>query len=200
LLVFLHVSSKQRALQSALSDALPGVTVTAVGRIGDFDRALKDGTDAVLALPVVLNAKGLIVQVQGVRGGATDETYSLVGADSAPSPGAVKSVGAVDILGRDGTNSFVQGLLGSQPKVERVTKIEDLLPLLQVQTVEAILCPTRLVGELKSVTKLTLAQTDLAKRVGLPALASFGGPGADVASAVKQSTAAAKAVGVESWK
>ena len=43
LLVFLHVAAKQRAFQTELQAALPGIVVTAVGRTGDFDRALGEG-------------------------------------------------------------------------------------------------------------------------------------------------------------
>jgi len=53
------------------------------------------------------------------------------------SPGMVersrRSVGALDFLGRDGMATFVQSVVGAHPKVERVTKVEDLLPLLQVR-------------------------------------------------------------------
>src|SRR6188508_1234335 len=133
LLVFLHVAAKQRAFQTELQAALPGIVVTAVGRTGDFDRALGEGQDAVLALPVVLAAHGLTPVMRGVRQGAHDEKYALVGAEAAPDPGKVAAVGALDLLGRDGMVSFVQSLIGAHAKVERVTKVEDLLPLLQMQ-------------------------------------------------------------------
>src|SRR4051812_47077791 len=129
LLVFLHVAVKQRALQTEIEAALPHVTVTAVGRVGDFDRALKDGQDAVLTLPLVLAAHGLAVALRGLRGGASDEKYALVGADAPPDPARVTAVGVLDLLGREGMNSFVHNLVGGAPRVERVTKVEDLLPL-----------------------------------------------------------------------
>src|SRR6187402_3492448 len=135
LLVYLHVSLKQRAFQSLLQNALPGVDVTAVGRISDFDRALSDSPDAVLTLPMVLAAKNMPVLLQGRRAGSGEEKYALVAPDAAPDAARVKAVGALDVLGRDGTNTFVNRLLGTSTKVERVTKVEDLLPLLQMQRV-----------------------------------------------------------------
>ena len=107
LLVYLHVSLKQRAFQGLLQSALPGVDVTAVGRISDFDRAMSDSPDAVLTLPLVLSAKNMRVQLQGQRSGSGEEKYALVAADAAPDPARVKAVGALDVLGRDGTNLFV---------------------------------------------------------------------------------------------
>ena len=43
LLVFLHLMMKQRALQAELQAALSALTITAVGRVADFDRALAQG-------------------------------------------------------------------------------------------------------------------------------------------------------------
>jgi hypothetical protein len=201
LLVFAHVAIKQRAFQTLLQEALPGLSVTTVGRVADFDRALADGPDAVLAMPIVLQAHGLSPKLHGQRGGSPDEKYCLVGADVPPSPGSVRTVGALDLVGREGTNAFVHGLLGSEPKVERVTKVEDLLPLLQMQRADAVLLPARLLAELRSTSSLSLASRELATKVGIVAVASVGDGGAQaVADVGKLSGDAAKALGVESWK
>ncbi len=201
LLVFVHVAVKQRALQSQLQGALPGIDVTAVGRISDFERTLKQGTDAVLTLPVVIEAFKLSVALRGQRAGNAQETYSLVAAGAAPDPNQVAAVGALDLLGRDGTNNFVKDLLGRACRVERVSKVEDLLPLLQMQRVEAILLPARLVSEIKATSKLDLAGTELAKKVGLPAAASVTATGSQVISALgKMPANVQRILGVDSWR
>lgn len=201
LVVFLHLAVKQRALQSALQDALPGVKVVAVGRIGDLERELKDAADAVLAIPPVLSNFKLNPKVRGMKGGSPEEKYALVGVDAAPDPAKVASVGALDLFGREGTNGFVKGLLDASPKVERVSKVEDLLPLLQMQRVESVLLPTRLVSEIKAASKLNLVTKELGKLVGLPAVAVIT-PGGDkiVAAISKMSAATSKTLGVDSWR
>jgi hypothetical protein len=201
LVVFVQTAVKQRALQGMLQAALPDLTVTAVGRIADFDRALEESPDAVLTLPIVLEAKGLNPQVRGYRNGAADELYALVGVDASPSPSAVKTVGAVDLLGRDGTNNFVRGLVGASVKVERVTKVEDLLPLLQMQRADAVLIPSRMYSDLVSTSSLRLAQSELPARVGLPAIAGLGGAATVVVDLVsKLGGDAAKTLGTDSWR
>jgi len=201
LLVFLHVAAKQRAFQTELQAALPGVAVTAVGRTGDFDRALSEGQDAVLTLPVVLAAHGLAPVLRGVRQGSADERYSLVGTEAAPDPGTVTAVGALDLLGRDGMTAFVYTLVGRHPKVERVTKVEDLLPLLQMQRVEAILLPSRLLSEVKMASRLNLASRELTAPVGLPTVARLGESGVQVMSAIKRlPNGITRAFGVEEWR
>ena len=201
LLVFLHVAAKQRAFQTELEAALPGIVVTAVGRTGDFDRALGEGQDAVLTLPVVLAAHGLAPILRGVRQGSADEKYSLVGTQATPDPNKVATVGALDLLGRDGTAGFVQSLVGAHPKVERVTKVEDLLPLLQMQRVEAILLASRLLPEVKMASRLNLSSRELPATVGLPTVAKLAAPGAQVLSAIKRlPNGITRAFGVEEWR
>lgn len=201
LLVFLHVALKQRAFEGQLQAALPSLEVKAVGRLADFERALADGTDAVLSLPPLLASRGLAVKLQGQRDGSSDERYALVGSVLAPDPTRVSAVGALDLLGRDATNNFVCALLGGRPKIERVTKFEDLLPLLQMQKVEAILLPSRLLPEVKAASRLALAQRELTARVKLPAVAGVGAGGSDAAAAVARLPGkVSRTFGVEEWR
>jgi hypothetical protein len=201
LLVFVHVLVKQLAFQRALQAALGRVAVTAVGRISDFERKMQEVPDAVLTLPIVLRAKGLVPRLQGLRQGAADETYALVGVAAPPDPAAVGAVGALDLVGRDGTAVFVTEMLGRTPKIERVTKVEDLLPLLQMQLVDAVLLPERFLPELRSTSRLDLVTTALPKRVGLPALVAVGGGGDDViAAAAALAPPALKLLGVDAWR
>ena len=201
LLVFLHVAVKQRALQGELQAALPGVDVTAVGRVGDFERTQQEGVDAVLAVPPVLAAFKLTAKLRGFRGGSFEEKYSLVGVGSEPDPSKITAVGALDLLGRDGTTGFVKGLLGASPRIERVSKVEDLLPLLQMQRVDAVLLPSRLFSDIKSASKLALVQMELSKTVGLPAAAAVTAAGEQIIAAIKNMPAAAdKTLGVDPWR
>jgi hypothetical protein len=201
LLVFLHLAVKQRALQGDLEAGLPGLTVTAVGRLGDVDRALSQGQDAVLALEPVLRARGLAPKLQGYRSGSADEVYTLVGVDAAPDPQRVQVVGTLDILGREGTTAFVHEVVGATPRVERVTKVEDLLPLLQMQRADSILLPVRQTADLRQMTQMNLAQSELPKRVGLPALAQLTPAGAAAAQGLlKLPPALLHGLGVDAWR
>lgn len=201
LLVFVHVAVKQHALQGMLQSGLRGIDVTAVGRIGDFERTLKSGIDAVLSTPPVLSAFRLNAKLRGVRGGRTEERYSLVGVNTEPDVVRIASVGALDLLGRDGTNAFVRQLLGASPHVERVSKVEDLLSLLQMQRVNAILLPSRLFAEIKAASNLALVQKELVQLVGLPAVAPTTPAGAQILAAIaSMPTALSKTLGVDSWR
>ncbi|HKY39316.1 MAG TPA: hypothetical protein VJN18_25435 [Polyangiaceae bacterium] len=200
LLAFVQTSIKQRALQQLLQDALPSLSVTTVGRVADFGRALAEGQDALLTLPIVMSSRGIVPQVLGRRGGSSEEPYSLVGANGPPALASLRTVGAIDMLDRAGTNALVQNLVGKAVKVERVTKVEDLLPLLQLSRADAVLLPSRLFWDLKATSSLHLEQRELPTRLGLPALASVGPNGAEVvAQASKLTGKAAWLLGVDSW-
>lgn len=201
LLVFLHLALKQRALQGELQGALQGMAVTTVGRIGDVDRALQEGQDAILTLPPVLRARALTGSLQGLAAGAEDEPYALVGVNTVPSVAGLSSVGALDLLGREGTVSFVGQLLGRETKVERVSKVEDLLPLLQMQRVEAIVVAARLVQDLREMSRMNLTLLPLEKRVGLPAVAALGPLGKEAVSAIARlPESASRLLGVDAWR
>lgn len=195
------MAMKQRALQSRMAEALPGVDVTAVGRIADFDRALAANPDAVLSLPLVLDSRGLAPALRGARQGKTDEEWVLAAEGTAPTAARVTSVGALDLLGRQGTAQFVKDLLAASAKVERVTKVEDLLPLLQMRRVECIVLPGRLFSSLRGMSRMNLVSTSLETRVGLPAVASTGAGGPLLLKAIRALTgASASTLGVDSWR
>jgi hypothetical protein len=85
--------------------------------------------------------------------------------------------------------------------VERVTKVEDLLPLLQMQRAECICLPARLFTEIKGVSRMNLLSMELKKRVGLPAATPIGPNGASVLSALKGlSSSASNSLGVDGWR
>jgi hypothetical protein len=201
LVVFVQTAVKQRALQAMIQSALSGLSVTAVGRVADFDRALEESPDAVLTLPIVLEARGMTPQVRGYRNGTPDEPYALIGVDAPPNAASIKTVGVVDLLGRDGTNGFVRGLVGSAVKVERVTKVEDLLPLLQMQRADAVLIPSRLYSDIASTSSLRLMRYELPTRVGLPAITGLGGGGSQAVDQVSRlGGEAAITLGTDSWR
>lgn len=198
LVVFLHLDMKQRALQEMLASALEGVDVTAVGRYSDLERQLSAGVDAVLALGPVLSSLNLKPAVTGLYGGRDTEPYALLRRSKSP---GVHKVGAVDLLGRKGTNSFVQEVLKSRVEVERVTKLEDMLRLLQFEMADAILLPERMVAPMRSKSELALESSRTPSEVGLPALSVVTPNGNPIADKLKRvPTSVRSQLGVDSWR
>lgn len=203
LYVYLPLDVPPRALEKGLGAGLPGVTITVFGRYKDFEKAAeRDHPDAVLSLRPVLELRKLTPTLQAMSGGKASETYvaMTVGDVSALSG---KSIGAVDLMGRKETTTFLARLLAlPDPKVTWVTKTEDLLPLLQFQTADVVLLPKRSVGSLKSKSSLNLKTTGLPTiEIGLPALAITGPGGAAISDGVRKLPKDLNLmIGVDQWQ
>ena len=181
LFVFLQLDVKSSALEQALQKELPGLAVTVFGRLRDFqDSIATKNPDAIVAIAPLLEQAQAKPALLGVRGGKEWEPYLLVmtGAAAAASGStrpslAGKTIGIVDLLGRDGTQAFAAAAVGtSDVKIKRVAKIEDLLPLLEFSAADAVLIPSSAVMRFTARTRLAMAVRDLPNaRVGLPAVA-----------------------------
>ena len=145
------------------------------GRFRDFEEGLSNGhPDAVLSITPVLEQRGKTALLQGQRGGRSAEPYVLASVNQ-PLNGSLagKTIGVVDLLGRDGTQTFLNGLLKTTDiKIKRVAKIEDLLPLLEFSAADGIVLPSSMLGRLLERTRLVIKTKQLpGGPVGLPAVA-----------------------------
>lgn len=173
--VFLQVDVKSSALEQTLQKQLPGLAVTVFGRFRDFQDGMDTkNPDAILAIAPLLDLDHRKPALQGVKGGKEWEPYMLVTASpNPPASWGGKTVGIVDLFGRDRTQAFAATAVGSKDvKVKRVAKIEDLLPLLEFSATDAVLVPSSAVKGLTERTRLPLTVRELpGAHVGLPAVA-----------------------------
>lgn len=161
--VFAISNVRPHVLQKMLEQAMPGVTVDVFGRVGDFSRALEESPpDAAVALAPVLESLGHKPVVQGAHGGSPIEPCVILSeADIRPDQLSRIRIGCIDYVGRKKLPAFVAALLGvdSVAEVQRVTKIEDLLQLLQFDRADAILLPERFLPEIRELTKMSFKLT-----------------------------------------
>jgi hypothetical protein len=172
--VFLQLDAASSAVERALQEHLPDLAITVFGRYRDFEEAL--GTvhpDAVLSITPVLEYRGEQATLQGKRGGDSVETYVLASTAKLDGPLAGKTIGVVDLMGREGTQAFLGRLLGtSDVKMKRVSKVEDLLPLLEFTAADGVVLASAAVPRLTERTRLSIKTRDLPDgSVGLPAVA-----------------------------
>jgi hypothetical protein len=205
LYVYVHTDSKSATLEKALQDRMPSLTVTVFGRFRDFEEAM--GTrrpDAVVALQPLLASQNVPVALQGLRGEHDWEPYVLLAPGAVDGPLSGKVIGVVDLLGRDGTQEFVTRLLKtSDLKLKRVTKMEDLLPLLQFSAADAVLVPAASVKSVTERSRLPLKVREVPDaRVGLPAVGILNAKVRDLM--IKQIQAldgeTNRTLGIERWR
>jgi hypothetical protein len=173
--VFLPLDAKSSVVEKTLQGRLAGLSITVFGRFRDFDEAGSAAKpDAVVSIPPVLESRGMKPALQGTRGGKATEAYVLASVGQ-PLAGSLagKTVGAVDLLSREGTQSFVTGLLKStEVKIKRVAKIEDLLPLLELSAADGVVVSSSILAKFMERTRLPVKTRDLpGAQVGLPAVA-----------------------------
>ena len=159
LYVFLYTDAKSTVFERTLQMKLPEISVTVFGRFRDFEEALTARPpDAVLALDPLLQSRNLKAALHGVSNGDKTQLYVLLSA-GAPLTGSLngKTIGVVDLLGRQETQTFV-GKLVKAPDVhiKLVTKLEDLLSLLQFSAADAILVPSSMVKPFTERSRLAL--------------------------------------------
>jgi hypothetical protein len=203
LYMFVHTLLEPRALGQHFETIMPGVSVWVLSRAADFAQIRDRHPDAVVALSPVLTAHGFTpISLQGHRAGRASEPYVLLSTGPVQ-PDRLRSVGAVDILGRRKMPEFVASLLGgNEPTVTPVVKLVDLLALLQLGKVEAIVLPAREAGALTSRTRLPLTETRLnGPGVGLPAFCAVTQAGRQIErmlTSVPLKTL--QEIGVDSWR
>lgn len=205
LYVYLHTEVKSSTLEKTLRQALPDLEVTVFGRFRDFEEAIsRRKPDAVLALQPLLATLSLPPALQGLRGDRDWEPYVLISEENAAEGGpAARVVGVVDLLGRTGTQELVTRLLGKTAvELRRVTKLEDLLPLLQFSAAGAVLVPGSAVKSISERSRLHLKVYNLPDaKVGLPALGVWRADPRPIVDKVQGLDAATlRMLGLDRWR
>jgi hypothetical protein len=206
LFVFVPTDVRAKAMQQDISEVCSDITVTVFGRGKDFrEEVAKSPPDAILSLlPVIDRSSPFETIMRGVQNGYTEEEYVLVSVDKALDLGQIqtKKIGVVDLLGRKPMGEFVSQLFQADIKLKRVTKQEDLLPLLTFGSVDAIFVSERLYRQIKNRSNLNLISTSLNIKVGLvsAALASSAAKEKIVSCLKKFDAKINGTLGVDQWR
>lgn len=204
--VFLQLDAKPNVVEKTLQQQLPELNVTVFGRLRDFEDGLTNNhPDAVVSIGPILKKHGKAPSLQGYRDGKSVEPYVLASINQ-QLEGALggKTIGVVDLLGRDGTQTFVNGLLNATDiKVKRVAKVEDLLSLLEFSAADGIVLPSAMLRVLMERTRLAIRWKQVpGAPVGLPAVAVLNALARDVVVKSFQHLDASskRLLGIDSWR
>jgi hypothetical protein len=176
------------------------------GRFRDFEEAMTARRpDGVVALQPLLSSLSVPVVLQGLRADHEWEPYVLLSTGAGVDGSlAGKVIGVVDLLGRNGTQEFVTRLLKTDDlKLKRVTKMEDLLPLLQFSAADGVLVPAASVKSVTERSRLPLKVRELPDaRVGLLAVGVLSARARDVMVKQIQSLDGEtnRTLGIERWR
>ena len=203
--VFPFTDMSPHTLQSMMSAAMPGVEVTVFGRVGDFKERLQSSApDAAIAVAPVLEALGQQVKLRGTLRGQPTEPYVLLSAQALSVTAlASKTIGSVDLVGRSELPGFVGSVLHlpESPKIQRVTKVEDLLQLLRFGKADAVLLPERLAPALRAQTKMNVEVLRVPGAAAARTAVAFPGNRSNVESYVRAlPQAVMRELGLDGWQ
>lgn len=154
------------AIQKVLSQHIQGTEVKVFARLEDF-RALvqSERPTAILAQPAVIRAMGgYRTALQGTRKGAPDEPCQLLSIDSGVDPDRMAgiTIGVFGSMERDSLEAFVRRSIPGNPRIRRVTKVEDLLPMLIFHLVTAVLVDRSTIDVFRMKSQANLIAAPLA--------------------------------------
>jgi hypothetical protein len=175
LYVFVPTEVSSNKLQQKIGSYCSGVDVTVFGRAKDFHNKVKavPPTAILSLLPVIEHTLLFNAAIMGLRNGVSSEGYVLVSVDKTLRLDSLhnKKIGVVDLLGRKPMRLFIEQLLKTKIKLKRVTKVDDLLPLITFESVDAIFISESMFRQLKSKSKQNLVATPLNINIGLASAA-----------------------------
>ncbi len=157
------------------------------------------GAAGVVASPEVLRAHGLEPSLFGA--GAMVRYQAVALQPVTREQLASATLGIVDDLGKKQITERANQLVGGTPKLRRVTKVEDLLPMLQFKLAVAVLVREAELAELRRRTRQELYSLELQGSQTTIAVAWGSGGNRELAErAVRGMSLSAKGLlGVEKW-
>ncbi|MBF0226590.1 MAG: hypothetical protein HQK76_14135 [Desulfobacterales bacterium] len=167
LYIFYPNNMRPQIFQKKMGDVSPNLKITAFGRYKDFIAQIEmSNPEAIITKQVLIEEiENYSIKLEGSRDGANTEPYVLLAVDKQLDLKAIqdKQIGMLDILGRKGMKKFITNFFDPPPKLQRVSKIEDLLPLLTFDMAQGILIPEAYISYFKNISNLNFIVTQLPK-------------------------------------
>lgn len=202
--VYYPTDIKPIAIQNQFSENCPGITITALGRYKDFSTMLaQDPPDAIITITYL--AKQLpdyTIALNGVRKGKTKESYVILSINDSVTIdqlGPESIVGILDFLGRAEMAAFISELTAKKLKLKRVTKVDDLFPLLSFNMVQAVICTENNSDYIKQISHLKLISVPIpGKTFGIVSVAT--NKNTNSALIVEMIKKTKSVIGIDTWE
>lgn len=204
LYVFFPSTVQPKTLKEQIKAQYDG-DVEVFARYKDFTQKVQeDNPEAVLTKPLLLQGiSGYSTVLKGVRKGDADEKFLLVSVDKPLDPSAIseETIGILDFLGKKSIIKFVSTGFSTPPKLNRVIKNEDLIPLLNMNMAAGVLVPEFVLEYLKKESNLNFQAVETDLKTEIISLAVKEGVQTKAAENIKKfNSSINKNLGVEKWQ
>jgi len=165
--VFFPSSINSQSMQNAMDGLMKETSVTVFVRYNEFiSKVNSEPPDAVITKTMLVQEQlgEYEILLNGERNGKTVENYVILSAGEQFNADSVNSetvIGVLDVLGRTGMNSFSKLFFPVQPKLKRVSKLEDLLSLLSFDLIAGIMVEDKFTDYFKSTSQMQFTITPL---------------------------------------
>ncbi len=164
------------SIQQKLTQLKPNYKIIVFGNYADFiESSIDDAPDAIITKPNLLKIfKGYTKVLSGLKNGKETEPYVLLSINKKIdiSQNSTKTVGVLNFLNRKDMDTLFIRYFKALPKIKRVMKVEDLLPLLTFRMVNAILISQNQVDYFKEKSNMNFIVSELPGfRIGIVMLA-----------------------------
>jgi hypothetical protein len=208
LLVCLPGKQNTQQIQSGFDALLGPGNVSVFGRIKDLELTIATTPEvAIISTESFFNYvqeyKPILI---GKIDGQTGERFLIISASKDVTKENIsdKKVGIVDFLGRDRLPQFLKDQFNISAKIlKRVNKVDDLLTMLGMETVEAIVVSTSQYNEILSNTKLPLVTVATSSKIaGFAVCATRNGKEDTMLknALLKAPASLIKEIGISSWE
>ena len=179
-------------------------TIRSFSNVIDFTKAVSiDTPDAVITKPQLLPILSIYnIKLNATYSGSTKESFFVLSVENPLTLTGLtsKNIGILDFLGRKYINTFTDDLFDGNPKLKRVKKIADLVPLLTMNLVDGVIVSASQLAYIKSRSQLSFHKTKCKNDQDIAVLALLK-ESEEIVKRLKQLPAElALMIGVDGWK
>lgn len=178
---------RPQVIQKKILELYQDGEIIVFGRYRDFKaRIEQEPPDFIITHPeLLIQFPDFKPAQRGMRDGSSTEECILVSVKKTIQKDSLTraTIGVVDFLGKYGMDQFVSKLFNIKPRLKRVIKIEDLIPLLTFNMADAILLSERNLVSFKKTSKLDFVVIKSPKlRIGVITIAVNNNSNVDASS------------------
>ena len=204
LYIFIPTEYKAVDVERKFREIYKGYTIRSFSNVIDFKKAVSiDTPDAIITKPQLIPLLDVYtIKLNATHSGSTKESFFILSVGNPLSLADLtnKNIGILDFLGRKQIDSFTDNLFNGNPKLKRVKKTADLIPLLTMNLVDGVIASASQIAYIKSRSQLALHTTKCKNDQGIAVLALYKNSDEIVKKLKQLPTEVSLMIGVDGWE
>ena len=204
LYIFIPTEYKSIDVERNFRKNYTNLSVRSFGNVRDFKKAVcVDTPDAIITKPQLVPFLNIYtVRLNATYKGNTKESFFILSVDNKIMSDNLddKDIGILDFLGRNHLGTFTTHLFAGSPRLKRVKKIVDLVPLVTMNMVDGLVVSASQVVYIKDRSNISFHKIKCRSDQGIAVLALFNDNNGIVNMVKEFPIELALMIGVDGWK